>query len=314
MKTYLITGVMGFVGSHWAENLLSKGEKVIGIDIHQDFKDLNKYKNFSFFKETIVDNKERLYSLIKDSDYVLHLASIAEPAQYITHPKKIIQIAALAAIDIIDICAKLKKRLFFTSTSEVYGKNPKIPFRENDDRVLGSTTTKRWCYSSSKALVEHYLEACVSQDNVDYRAARLFNVYGPRLKGRVVAYFLKNSLQNKDLDINGTGKQTRCFTYIDDVIEAFNLILHADNCKNQIFNIGSNDEISIEEFAKKIIKITKSKSKLRKVSYNEQFGKSYEDIDRRVPDISKIENYVNWKPKTSLEDGINLTLKLEFKN
>ena len=188
-----------------------------------------------------------------------------------------------------------------------------LPFKENDDRVLGSTTTKRWCYSSSKALVEHYLEACVSQDNIDYRAARLFNVYGPRLKGRVVAYFLKNSLQNKDLDINGTGKQTRCFTYIDDVIEAFNLILHADNCKNQIFNIGSNNEISIEEFAKKIIKITKSKSKLRKVSYNEQFGKSYEDIDRRVPDISKIENYVNWKPKTSLEDGINLTLKLAFK-
>ncbi len=309
MKTYFITGVMGFVGSHWAENILNNGNKVIGIDIHEGYKKLFKYKNFEFIKDSIIDNKEVLYNLIKKSDYVLHLASVAEPDQYITQPRKIIKIAALAAIDIIDISIELKKKIFFTSTSEIYGKNNKVPFKEDDNRVLGSTTIKRWCYSSSKAIVEHYLEACSANDEIDFSVVRLFNVYGPRLKGRVVSHFINNSLKNQDLEINGTGKQTRCFTYIDDVIDAFNLILESNKCKNQIFNIGTDHEISIEEFAKKIISITNSKSKLVSVSYNDQFGKSYEDIERRVPDITKIKNFVSWEPSINLVDGIKLMIK-----
>ena len=304
MKTFFITGVMGFVGSHWAENLLKKGNKIIGIDIHEDSKHLLKYENFEFIKDTIIDNKKSLSDLIKRSDYVLHLASIAEPDQYILNPKKVIQIAAFAAIDIIDLCVEFNKKLFFTSTSEIYGKNNKIPFEEGDDRVLGATTTKRWCYSTSKSMVEHYIQACDTENNLDFRIVRLFNVYGPRLHGRVVSKFIDNAIQNKDLEINGSGEQTRCFTYIDDVIDAFNLILLSEKCKNTIFNVGSDKEISIKEFAKKVIAVAKSNSKLKQISYEQQFGGSYEDIIRRVPNVNKIKKFVGWTASTSLEDGI----------
>jgi len=300
---------MGFVGSYWAEDLLKNGHIVVGMDISDKYKKLNEYENFSFYKQSIINNKDILEKLIKETDYVLHLASIAEPAQYMTDPKKVITIAALASIDIIDLCVKYNKKIFFTSTSEIYGKNNKIPFKEDDDRILGSTTKKRWCYSTSKALVEHYLQASALNTNLDYRIVRLFNVYGPRLEGRVVSYFVKNALENKPLEINGTGKQTRCFTFIDDVIEAFNLILEKPKCKNEIFNVGSDHEISIEDFAKKIISIIDSRSELIKVSYEKQFGNSYEDIERRVPDLYKIKKYINWNAKTSLEKGISFMKK-----
>ncbi len=309
IKKYFITGVMGFVGSYWAENLLKQGHIVIGMDISEKYKKLKEYENFSFHKESIINNKTNLEKLIQKVDNVLHLASIAEPAQYMTDPKKVITIAALASIDIIDLCLKYNKKIFFTSTSEIYGKNNKIPFKEDDDRILGSTTKKRWCYSTSKALVEHYLQASAVNTELDYRIVRLFNVYGPRLEGRVVSYYIKNALENKPLEINGSGKQTRCFTYIDDVIRAFNLILNESNCKNEIFNVGSNHEISIENFAKKVISVLNSKSKLKRVSYEKQFGNSYEDIERRVPDLFKIKKFINWDATTSLEEGISLMKK-----
>lgn len=309
MKTYFITGVMGFVGSHWAEKILKNGNKVIGIDIHDDSKHLKDFKNFEFIKDTIIDNKLMLEKHIEKSDYVLHLASIAEPDQYMIRPKKIINIAAIAAIDIIDICFKLKKKIFFTSTSEIYGKNNSVPFSENDDRVLGSTTTKRWCYSTSKALVEHYLEASAINDGLDFRIVRLFNVYGPRLKGRVVSKFIEKALKNENLEINGSGNQTRCFTYIDDAINAFEKILDSENCKNQIFNVGTDKEISIRDFAKVVIKVLNSNSKLIDISYEKQFGNSYEDIQRRVPSIKKIKEFVDWEPSIFLEEGIKKLAK-----
>ena len=142
------------------------------------------------------------------------------------------------------------------------------------------------------------MEASAFNSQLDFRIVRLFNVYGPRLHGRVVSNYVKNALANLPLEINGSGKQTRCFTYIDDAIKAFNKILEQDNCKNQIFNVGSNDEISIEDFAKKVISTLNSKSKLKKVSYEEQFGNSYEDIERRVPSISKIKEFIDWNAET----------------
>ena len=223
MKTYFITGVMGFVGSHWAKNLLNSGNKVIGIDTNDTSHNLFDYTNFKFFNESIINNSSRLDEFIKKSDIFLHLASIAEPERYLKHPKTVIDISSIASFEIIQKCIKYKKN-FFTSTSEIYGKNKQIPFRENDDRHLGSTTIKRWCYSSSKAIVEHYLEACSFQDLLEYRIVRLFNIYGSNLKNRVVSRFVEKALNNEDLEINNKGKQTRCFTFIDDAIDAFNLI------------------------------------------------------------------------------------------
>ena len=180
MKTYFITGVMGFVGSHWAEKILKNGNKVIGIDIHDDSKHLKDFKNFEFIKDTIIDNKLMLEKHNK-SDYVLHLASIAEPDQYMIRPKKIINIAAIAAIDIIDICFKLKKKIFSPRHQKFMVKIIQYLFLK--------MMTEYWVQQQQRdgaivlqALVEHYLEASAINDGLDFRIVRLFNVYGPRLK------------------------------------------------------------------------------------------------------------------------------------
>ena len=313
MKTYFITGVMGFIGSHWAKNLLESGHKVIGIDTNNNSQNLFDYNNFKFFNESILNNSSRLDELIQKSDNVLHLASIAEPERYLKHPKTVIDISTIASFEIIQKCIKYKKRIFFTSTSEIYGKNTIIPFREDDDRHLGSTTIKRWCYSSSKAIVEHYLEACSFQDLLEYRIVRLFNIFGSNLKNRVVSRFVEKALNNEDLEINNKGNQTRCFTFIDDAIDAFNLIEKNENCKNQIFNIGTTTETSILELAKIIIKLSNSKSKIIFKTYEEQFGNSYEDIQRRVPSIDKLKELTGWQPRFTLEAGLKEMIK-HFKN
>ena len=313
MKTYFITGVNGFIGIHWAKDLLSKGNKVYGIDSNSENIQLIKnYKNFFFFKNDILKYK-KLKQIISKSDIVIHLASIAEPLKYINNTKEVIDVTAIASINIINLCSKLNKMIFFTSTSEIYGKNPSLPFKEEDDRVLGSSTIKRWCYSSSKALVEHYLEATASSNKkFKFKGVRLFNVYGSYLKGRVVPKFINCAINNMPIEVNGTGKQTRCFTYVKDAIEAFNKIIKTKKCENNFFNVGNNKEISIEKFAKTIIKITKSKSKIKKISYEKRFKNNYEDMKRRVPSIKKIYKYTKWKPKTSLEKGIELTIKNHF--
>lgn len=313
MKTYFLTGAMGFVGSHWAKNLLKSGNKVIGIDTKLTSPELLEYDNFKFFKESILNNSSRIDELIKNSDTVLHLASIAEPDRYLQDPKTVIDISAIASIEIIEKCIKHKKKIFFTSTSEIYGKNAKIPFLENDDRHLGSTTIKRWCYSSSKALVEHYLEACAFQEKLEFRIVRLFNIYGPNLKNRVVSRFIEKALSDKNLEINDQGKQTRCFTFIDDAINAFNLIEESKKCKNQIFNIGTTAETSITELAKIVIKLSNSKSKIVFKSYEEQFGESYEDIQRRVPSIDKLKKFTGWSPNISLEEGLKKMIEYSRK-
>ena len=299
---------MGFVGFHWANNLLRDGHKIIGIDTNITSTKLLENKNFEFVNESILENKSKLSELINKSDYVLHLASIAEPDRYLSHPKTVIDISAFASFEIIKLCIHLKKKIFFTSTSEIYGKNLKIPFSENDDRHLGSTSIKRWCYSSSKALIEHYLEACAFQDNLEFRVVRLFNIYGPNLKNRVISRFIENALLNKDLEINNGGNQTRCFTYIEDAIDAFNLIIDSDDCKNKIFNVGNTSEITIKDLANKIVQISNSKSKIISKSYLEQFGNSYEDIERRVPSVEKLKVSTGWEAKIDLDEGLRRTI------
>jgi UDP-glucose 4-epimerase len=313
MKTYFITGVMGFIGYHWAKDLISKGNKVIGIDLKVTSEELFKSDSFEFFQESIYNNP-RVHELVGRCDEVIHLASIAEPERYLSDPMTVLNISAVASIDIINSCLKFKKKIFFTSTSEIYGKSLDIPFKEDNDRTLGSTTIKRWCYSSSKAFVEHYLEACSFQEGLDFRTVRLFNIYGPNLKNRVVSRFIEKALKNEDLELNESGQQTRCFTYIDDAVEAFNLINDDKKCKNQIFNVGTTLETSIEDLAKLVIRLTNSKSKIIGKSYIEQFGDSYEDIPRRVPSIDKIKEYISWSPITRLEEGLIKTINFYRKD
>ena len=206
---------------------------------------------------------------------------------------------------------RIRKLFFFTSTSEIYGRNISLPFSEDDDRLLGSTATNRWCYSSSKAVVEHYLLGASQAKELSSIIVRLFNVYGSRLSGRVVSTFIDNALSNQDIIIHGDGSQTRSFTFVEDVMEAFWLLINSEKAKNSIFNIGNTKEITIAELAETVKKSANSKSKIKFITHKEFYGGSYEDIPRRTPDISKIKKTVNWVAKTTLEQGIKKIIKLK---
>lgn len=301
-KKFLVTGAMGFVGTYWVKKLLSEGHEVTAVDIKPLDKFFKKNKKLKFFKASVF-NYALLEKLIKKNDMICHFAGVAEPMQYLKRPKYTIELTLLPSLKIVDLCCKYNKKIFFTSTSEIYGKLNKVPFKEDADRHLGSSQTNRWCYSTSKSLVEHYINANAKENNLKFIIFRLFNVYGPGLKGRVVDDFIEKSLTNKKILINGNGKQTRSFLYIDDCIDAFYKILRS-KVNNKVFNVGSDNEISIFELAKRIKKICNSKSK---ISFNSKkftkFG-GYEDILRRVPSINKLKKQTRWKPKYSLNKGL----------
>ncbi len=306
---FLITGCCGFIGSHWAEKLLKNGHEVTGIDIKPKNKIFNEYKNFKYYKMSI-NNETLIKKLVKKSDIICHFAAIANPAEYLSDPYKVIQLDALAAIKIIDIVAKYKKKFIFTSTSEVYGKSSKVPFAEDDDRMLGSTNINRWCYSTSKSLVEHYLFALKKQKRIEFLSYRLFNVYGPRLTERVVPIFIEKFKKNNDVTILGSGNNTRTYLYIDDCIEAFYLSYkNFSKMKNEVYNIGTNFEISSKKLAIKIKKLCNSKSKIIYMNSNLLKKQGYEDIPRRVPSTKKIKSKIDWKPKINLEKGLKLTIE-----
>lgn len=293
---------MGFVGFAWAKKLLQLGNIVYGLDIKKN-STFFRHKNFYFYQDTVF-NEKKIEKLIKKSDIVCHFAGIAQPQQYLVRPIDVIKLTVLPSLKIIEFAAKYKKKIFFTSTSEVYGKLAKIPFSENDDRLLGSTEKTRWCYSTSKSLVEHYIKAYSVQNKLKYIIFRLFNIYGPGLEGRVVDIFIKNALNGKNLLINGNGNQKRCYMYIDDCVDAFAKIFLNNKICNTTFNIGSDQELSVMEIAKKIIKLTNSSSKI--IINSNQLNKfaGYEDIQRRVPDLKKLKKYIKWEAKIDINEGL----------
>lgn len=306
-KKILITGATGFLGYHLCASLIQKGIKFTAVDIKPMQKSILKSNKVTYYKKSIMDDKF-LKKIIKNHDLIFHFAGIAEPDRYLSNPLEVININLKPSLEIIKHCEDTNKILFYTSTSEIYGKNPKIPFKEDDDRLLGSTSTSRWCYSTAKSMVEHYLNATRMFKKINFINVRLFNIYGPNLKGRVVDEFIKRANNNQDLEIYGNGKQTRCFLHVDDCINAFYKILSNKKNYNKTYNIGNDNEISIKKFAKLIVKISKSKSKIKYRNTKEKLGLNYEDIPRRVPDLTKIKS-IGWKSKISLKEGIKKTLK-----
>jgi len=304
-----VTGGAGFLGSYICRLLLQKGFKVYCIDIIDSYRisDLKDNKNFFFFKKSILDINN-LKRIIKKNSYIYHFAAIADPLKYVQQPLKTLDIDLKASINIFELASNKKCKIIFASTSEVYGKNPKVPWSEDDDRVLGSTKINRWCYSSSKAVSEHYLIAYAKEKNLKFVIFRFFNVYGPSLdslgNGRVLTMMLERFLKNKDVLIHGNGKQTRSFSYIDDVVDGVVKVSHNKKCENEIYNIGCNNEIKIIDLARKIKKIGRFRSKLKFINHKKVFGKSYEDVPRRVPSLKKINKFLKNPKRTSLDQGL----------
>ena len=316
VKKVFVTGAMGFIGFNWCKKLLENGYEVYAIDIKKNNQKLNHHKKFRYHRDSVF-NYDLVRKLIKNSDLTCHFAGIASPKEYLINTTKVIDLTVNPSLVIVNTCAKYDKKLFFTSTSEIYGKSTELPFTEEGNRYLGSTSTRRWCYSTAKALVEHAIFAKLSNKKKKFIIYRLFNIYGYGLEGRVVDIFFEKALKNKDLEIFGTGREKRCFLYIDDCIEIFFQILKKNKFNNQVLNIGNNKEEKILSLAKKIIKISNSKSKIKiksKYAKNKMKKQGFEDILRRIPSIVKLNKTLKYKPKTNLVEGLKLILKEMQKN
>ncbi|MFI5395847.1 MAG: NAD-dependent epimerase/dehydratase family protein [Candidatus Binatia bacterium] len=309
----LITGGGGFVGSHLADALLARGDEVFILDMGTVKKVRHLMGNpaFHYIRDSVL-NLEILEGLIAKCDLVYHLAAVVGVEYYVGDPYEVLNVNVNGTQNVLKLAFKHQKKVVFSSTSEVYGRNPKVPWQEDDDRVLGSTRIDRWCYSTSKAVGEHFCFA-YHRMGLPVTITRYFNVYGPRLDqldvGRIITIFMGQVLRNEPLTVIGDGAQTRCFTYIDDAIRATIAAGVAPGTDGEVFNIGTAVETSIAELARLMIEIGGAKSTLKFVSQESVYGSSYEDIPRRVPDTTKTENVLGVKATTSLREGLAHTIE-----
>lgn len=310
----LITGVAGFIGSNLAKYLLQCGHTVVGIDnltfgFERNMSEIKENKHFTFLFGDIANSL-----ILKNyrADVIVHLASQKIPRY--TNALRTLDENYLMLRTIVTKCIEDNSKLVFASTSDVYGKNTAIPFNENADLVLGSTTVKRWAYALSKIYGEHFIIANNQEFGLNYSIARFFGSYGINQNtswwGGPQSVFISQALKKEALEIHGSGFQTRTFTYIQDTINGLYHLITNDNSNGEIFNIGATEEneISIIDLAKLIWRMINNNDdyKINFVPYS-TFG-NYEDIERRVPDIGKMKNYFNFQPNISLSEGLEKTI------
>ena len=309
-KKAIIFGAAGFIGSHLVEKLLDKGFEIHAFDIVPINKCNNLKEIFHLpkFKYTCGDikNKESVNNFFpKDAEIVYHLASVVGVREYINDPLSVIETIIDGSRNIINLCVKHKTRILFASTSEIYGKNPNTPWKENGDRVLGDPSVDRWSYATSKAIVEHILFALYKQKKIDFSTVRFFNVYGPRQNPiYVVSQTIYRILRGEPPDIYDEGKSIRCFTYIDDVIEGLILAATRKEALGNVFNLGSQIPTNMKNIVDLCIKISGKEITVNEIETKKFYGQSYQDIFNRIPDSSKANKLLGWSAKIKPEEGI----------
>jgi UDP-glucose 4-epimerase len=305
----LITGGAGFIGSHLAERLLSDGNEVIVIDDLStgslgNIEQIRDNPGFEFVNDTVC-NAEMMYVLVEKCDVIYHLAAAVGVQLIVDDPVHTIATNIGGSEIVLDIANKFGKKTLIASSSEVYGKSENVPFREDDDIVMGSTKFSRWSYACSKAIDEFLAMAYYEQFGLPVVVARFFNTVGPRqtgMYGMVVPRFVERALKNEPILIYGTGKQSRCFGYVGDVVDASVALMNCSSAPGRVYNVGSQEEISIEDLAKRIIEITNSKSKIEYISYEKAYGKPFDDMMRRVPCLDRIKETIDYEPTTRLDE------------
>lgn len=309
----LVTGGAGFIGSHLTEQLLKNGNNVAVIDNLStgSLKNIESFKNHAGFDfiEGDIRNIELIEPLVEQSDVIYHLAAAVGVKLIAEDPVHTIETNIGGTEIVLNIANKFGRKILIASSSEVYGKSEAVPFQEDDDIVLGSTCLSRWSYACTKAVDEFLGLAFHQQYGLDVIIGRFFNTIGPRQTGQygmVVPRFIQKALMNETLQIYGTGKQTRCFCYVADLVEAVIGLMNCQQASGKVYNIGNNEEITIEELADKIIKITGSRSKKEFVPYEIAYGRPMEDMMRRVPSVERIKKTIGWEPKTSLDKTLQL--------
>ena len=305
-----ITGGAGFIGSHLADHYVNAGHTVTLLD---NFSTGSK-TNIAHLdgKVTIVDgdirNVELVDHLTKDADLVLHMAAALGVNTILESPLESMSTNITGSEVVLSAAAKFNKRIIIASTSEIYGKNPKQPLSEGDDRVVGAPQKIRWTYSDAKAIEEAIATAWHAQSKLPVTTVRLFNTVGPRQTGRyglVVPRFVQAATKNEDITIYGDGTQSRVFCHVLDAIDAVLKITKDDKTIGEVFNVGGEGETTIQQLAEKIITNTKSTSKITFTAYSDAYPAGFEDMQRRVPDITKAKSALNWKPTRNLDQIIS---------
>lgn len=315
MKKNLITGGAGFIGSHLAEELLARGEEVVVIDnlktgSMENIEHLKENPKFSYHIDTIM-NEALMKRLIKKCDMIYHLAAAVGVKYIIDNPLESIETNVKGTEIVLQLANLLgKKKVLVASTSEIYGKDRQgtRKFKEDDDRVLGSTTISRWSYSCAKAMDEFLALAYWREKKVPVIIVRFFNTTGPRqsgMYGMVVPRFVKHALLNQPITIYGDGKQTRSFCHVADVVRAVVGLANCEKAVGEIFNVGNPEPISIKDLAEKIKKQAKSESPIVYVPYEKAYEKGFEDMRHREPDITKIKNMIGFTPKVKLTEMLD---------
>ncbi len=304
---FLITGGAGFIGSHLAEELLRKGNEVAIIDDLStgsiaNIQHLKGKRGFSYTIDSCA-NVPLVAELIDQCDVIYHLAAAVGVKLIVQSPVRTIETNIKLTEIVLELANRKKRPTFIASTSEVYGKSLQLPFSEDGDLVIGATTQGRWSYACSKAIDEFLALAYWKEKRLPTVVARLFNTVGPRQTGHygmVVPSFVRQALSNRPITVYGDGEQSRCFTHVSDVVRALIALMQDEQCIGHVFNVGNNVEISISNLAKTIRQLTGSKSEITFTPYDKAYGAGFEDMRRRIPDLSKIRNTLGWEPSIDL--------------
>ena len=305
-----ITGGAGFIGSHLADHYVNAGHTVTVLDNFST----GSQSNISHLDGKVttihgdIRNIELIESLIKDSDLVLHMAAALGVNTILESPLESMSTNITGSEVVLNVAAKFNKRIIIASTSEIYGKNPKQPLSETDDRVVGAPQKIRWTYSDAKAIEEAMALALHQEKKLPVTTVRLFNTVGPRQTGRygmVVPRFVQAALKNEPITIYGDGTQSRVFCHVADAVEAIATIAATDSTIGNVYNVGGIGEVSIKQLAEQVVAAIGSTSEITYTAYSDAYPAGFEDIQRRVPDISKIKNAIDWAPTKDLTQIIS---------
>jgi UDP-glucose 4-epimerase len=308
---YLITGGAGFIGSHLAEQLIADGHQVTVLDDLstgriENLKSLVGHPQFRFIRDS-VERESTVELAVNACDYVFHLAAAVGVQLIVDEPVRTIRSIIHGTEVVLETANRFGRPVLITSSSEVYGKGARVPFSEDDDVVVGATRFSRWCYAYSKGIDEFLGLAYHKQFGLPVTIVRLFNTVGPRqigMYGMVLPRFVEAALAGRPLQVYGDGAQTRCFCHVKDVVGALVRLSDAKDSVGEVFNLGSDEEISINDLALRVIAAAGSKSRVEHITYEKAYGQKFDDLPRRVPRLQKIHKAIGFAPRQSLDQII----------
>jgi UDP-glucose 4-epimerase len=309
---YLVTGGAGFIGSHLCDALTKRGDSVVVLDNlstgnRKNIEHLLNHPAFELIEDSVL-NVAAVNQAVASVDHVLHLAAAVGVFLIVDKPLESLTTNIRGTENVLEAAHKHHKEVLIASTSEIYGKNAGGALSEESDRIVGSPLKSRWSYSEAKAIDESMAYFYYQEKKLAVRIVRFFNTVGPRQVGHygmVVPRFVSAALKNEPLTVYGTGSQSRCFCHVHDAISGLLAVIDSNSTLGEVFNIGNDEEITIEDLAREIIEITGSSSIIEKVLYEKAYAPGFEDMQRRIPDISKIKRVVGWTPKLSLDSIIS---------